>query len=151
MARNKLGWVVIAALGLAGCASSDAVSSDADVTARALGPSLELKDSERLVTILGTNDLPRGLEARPDAKGVTAGGMALISGAVAATRKGLDAEYGGRANVVVVDAGDQFQGTLLSNYNEGQLMIAAMNGIGYDAAITGNHDYDFGPEGWLED
>ena len=26
-----------------------------------------------------------------------------------------------------------------------------MNDVGYDAAITGNHDYDFGPHGWLVD
>src|SRR5262245_25219802 len=27
----------------------------------------------------------------------------------------------------------------------------AMSQAGYDVAITGNHDYDFGPVGWLED
>jgi 2',3'-cyclic-nucleotide 2'-phosphodiesterase (5'-nucleotidase family) len=40
---------------------------------------------------------------------------------------------------------------LISNYNEGRLLFQAMSQIGYDAVITGNHDYDFGPVGWLVD
>ena len=55
------------------------------------------------------------------------------------------------AALYVLDAGDQFQGTLLSNFNEGQSLFKAMNEIGYDAIIPGNHDYDFGPLGWLFD
>lgn len=55
------------------------------------------------------------------------------------------------AALLVLDAGDQFQGTLLSNYNEGRSMFKVMNRIGYDAVIPGNHDYDFGPLGWLFD
>ncbi len=56
-----------------------------------------------------------------------------------------------RAAVVVLDSGDQFQGTLLSNSDEGESIIRIMNEIGYDAAVPGNHDYDFGPLGWLYD
>jgi 5'-nucleotidase len=55
------------------------------------------------------------------------------------------------AALFVLDAGDQFQGTLLSNFNEGQSLFKVMNEIGYDAVIPGNHDYDFGPLGWLYD
>ncbi|NDG83703.1 MAG: hypothetical protein EBX52_01525 [Proteobacteria bacterium] len=56
-----------------------------------------------------------------------------------------------KSALLVLDAGDQFQGTLLSNYNEGRSMFQMMNRIGYDAVIPGNHDYDFGPLGWLFD
>src|SRR5690606_8207684 len=80
------------------------------------------------------------------------GGMAFWSGAVSALREGLRARYGAeRSGTLVIDAGDQFQGSLLSNFNEGELVFKAMDRIGYDAVVPGNHDYDFGPVGWLED
>lgn len=55
------------------------------------------------------------------------------------------------AALFVIDSGDQFQGTLASNHDEGTTVFNALNEIGYDAIIPGNHDYDFGPIGWLFD
>jgi 2',3'-cyclic-nucleotide 2'-phosphodiesterase (5'-nucleotidase family) len=55
------------------------------------------------------------------------------------------------AGLVVVDSGDQFQGTLTSNYDEGETVFRVLNEIGYDAIIPGNHDYDFGPKNWQYD
>jgi 5'-nucleotidase len=49
--------------------------------------------------------------------------------------------------MILVDAGDMFQGTLLSNLSEGQAVIRAMNALGYTAAAIGNHEFDFGPVG----
>ena len=57
----------------------------------------------------------------------------------------------GESALYLLDSGDQFQGTLLSNHDEGKSVFRAMNAIGYDAAVPGNHDYDFGPLGWLYD
>lgn len=56
-----------------------------------------------------------------------------------------------KAALFVIDSGDQFQGTLMSNYDEGLTTFKVLNQIGYDAIIPGNHDYDFGPMGWLFD
>lgn len=114
---------------------------------------IELAPNERLITILGTNDIHGGVEARKARDGVAmTGGMAQWKGISASIRQGLAQKYGqDRAGTVIVDAGDQFQGTLVSNFNEGLLVFKAMNEVGYDAVITGNHDYDFGPIGWLED
>jgi 5'-nucleotidase len=50
-------------------------------------------------------------------------------------------------DVVLVDAGDMFQGTLESNLNEGASVIEAFNLLGYAAAAIGNHEFDFGPAG----
>jgi 5'-nucleotidase len=112
----------------------------------------------RMVTLLATNDIHGGIEP---AKGPKAndslgamnlvGGLAFFSGAVKSIKQGLAQQYGDKAGVLVLDGGDQFQGTLISNYTEGSLIFGAMNDVGYDAAITGNHDYDFGPHGWLVD
>ncbi|MBU6154977.1 MAG: 5'-nucleotidase C-terminal domain-containing protein [Bdellovibrionales bacterium] len=57
----------------------------------------------------------------------------------------------GKAGLFILDSGDQFQGTLLSNYDEGASLFNTFNEIGYDAIVPGNHDYDFGPLGWLYD
>jgi len=115
--------------------------------------SLSLGPDERLVTLLATNDIHGGVEPSLDANDKLSGGLALWSGTVKAIRLGLqkNEKYSSRAGVLLLDAGDQFQGTLISNYNEGELVFAAMNSAGYDAAIPGNHDYDFGPIGWLVD
>ncbi len=115
-------------------------------------PPVNLEADERLITILGTNDIHGGAEESRSRDGkYLLGGLARLAGAVDAIRQGVDAQWGARAGVVLLDAGDQFQGTLLSNFNEGQLIFSSMNITGYDAVVTGNHDYDFGPIGWLED
>jgi 5'-nucleotidase len=103
------------------------------------------------ITILATNDIHGGIEPAVAKDGTVEGGLAAFSGTVQAIRAGLKQRLGDRAGVLVLDAGDQFQGTLISNFNEGRLVFQAMSLVGYDVAITGNHDYDFGPVGWLQD
>lgn len=110
-----------------------------------------ITQDERLITILQTNDIHGAVEPYLEKDGSKYGGMAMLGGVVRAIREGTEERYGDRAGVLVVDAGDQFQGTLISNFNEGELVFSLMNQIGYDAVVPGNHDYDFGPVGWLED
>lgn len=49
-------------------------------------------------------------------------------------------------NVILVDAGDAVQGTLFFTLYGGETEMKMMNQLGYDLAITGNHDYDNGVE-----
>jgi 5'-nucleotidase len=49
--------------------------------------------------------------------------------------------------VLLVDAGDMWQGTLASNLSEGKSVVEAYNALGYAAAAVGNHEFDFGPPG----
>ncbi|HAR42230.1 MAG TPA: hypothetical protein DCS07_06315 [Bdellovibrionales bacterium] len=107
--------------------------------------------SRRLITILQTNDMHGGIAGSTNPVGQFSGGMAMLGGVVRAIRQGLHDQYHGKADILVVDSGDQYQGSLLSNINEGELVYSLMNEIGYDAAVPGNHGYDFGPVGWLED
>jgi 2',3'-cyclic-nucleotide 2'-phosphodiesterase (5'-nucleotidase family) len=102
------------------------------------------------ITLLTTNDIHGGVEPTLE-KGKPVGGIALWASVVSAIRQGLHRNEPYDSGVLLVDAGDQFQGTLISNYNEGQLVFDAMDRIGYDAVVPGNHDYDFGPLGWLVD
>ena len=84
------------------------------------------------ISIVATNDVHGQLERLP-----------VVSGFVANLRRAR-AKDGG---VVLVDAGDAFQGTVESNMNEGAAAFAAYNQIGYAALALGNHDFDFGPPG----
>ncbi|MBM9594649.1 bifunctional metallophosphatase/5'-nucleotidase [Roseitranquillus sediminis] len=49
-------------------------------------------------------------------------------------------------NWLLVDGGDQFQGTLFYNYYKGAASAEMMNKMGYDAMTVGNHEFDDGPE-----
>lgn len=86
-------------------------------------------------TILHTNDFhgrlePNTAESFP--------GMARTGKFISDTRAGL-----GASNVVLLDAGDIMQGSLLSNMYYGQSTIDIYNKLGYNAATFGNHEFDW--------
>ncbi len=119
---------------------------------------IELEANEKLISILHTNDIHGNVEPTELKKPPTDpdlyksyGGMSFWAGVVKAIREGINNKYGQNAGVLLLDAGDQFQGRLISNYNEGQLVFSLLNKIGYDAITPGNHAYDLGPLGWLDD
>jgi 5'-nucleotidase len=83
-----------------------------------------------------------------------------LHGALLAKSKG-DSELGGVANlagqidrirasapgpVLLLDAGDTYQGTYVSNSNQGQAVIEILNVAGVDALALGNHEFDWGLE-----
>ena len=51
--------------------------------------------------------------------------------------------------VALVDAGDAIQGTALGFLTKGEAMIRLMNAAGYDVAIPGNHEFDYGMNQFL--
>jgi 5'-nucleotidase len=103
---------------------------------------------DRFLELYATTDRHGHLEARPAQLGadgaslpVERGGVALLAGYLANARRAAP------GRVVLLDAGDMFQGTMVSNLGEGRAVIRAMNALGYAAAAIGNHDFDFGPVG----
>ncbi len=52
-------------------------------------------------------------------------------------------------NVVVVDAGDAIQGEVIGALTEGSAVVDIMNAVGYDYAVPGNHEFDYGMEVFL--
>lgn len=48
------------------------------------------------------------------------------------------------ADVILLDAGDTVRGTRMSNFDEGNTIVSLMNAAGYDAMVSGNHDYEYG-------
>ena len=89
------------------------------------------------MSIVGTNDLHGGILPKGDR-----GGLALFGGYLKNLRAARAHDGGG---VLLVDAGDMFQGTLESNLAEGASVVAAYNELGYTAAAVGNHEFDYGP------
>ncbi|KAL7747617.1 hypothetical protein RI367_007058 [Sorochytrium milnesiophthora] len=63
------------------------------------------------------------------------GGVARITTVVNDLRKQHPNSY-------LMDAGDQFQGTLFYNYYKGNTSVAYMNALGYDVMTVGNHEFD---------
>jgi 2',3'-cyclic-nucleotide 2'-phosphodiesterase (5'-nucleotidase family) len=85
-------------------------------------------------SILHTNDFHGQLEAAGSNPG-----MARVAQVVNDVRTAV-----GAANVLLVDAGDEMQGSLLSNLQKGAPVIATYNAMGYNVATFGNHEFDWG-------
>ena len=101
------------------------------------------------LTILHTNDFHARFEpvskydgpcsAEDNEAGKCFGGSARLVTAVAEARARSN-------NSILVDGGDQFQGTLFYNFYKGKAAAEMMNNLGYDAMTVGNHEFDDGPE-----
>lgn len=90
------------------------------------------------LTIVHTNDLHAHLEPTKR-RDRSFGGYARTATVI----RGLRAK---EPNVIVLNAGDTFQGTLFFNVYVGLADLAIMNAIGYDAMTVGNHEFDRGPK-----
>ncbi|PHQ28994.1 bifunctional metallophosphatase/5'-nucleotidase [Leeuwenhoekiella nanhaiensis] len=94
------------------------------------------------ITILHTNDVHSHIEPFPatDASYANQGGAARRLSLINQIRQE-------NPNVLLLDAGDIFQGTPYFNFYGGELEFKLMSMMGYDAATVGNHDFDNGVEG----
>ena len=70
------------------------------------------------------------------------GGSARLATAIKAQRAAAEAD--GRI-VLLLDAGDQFQGSLFYTAHQGMAELAVMHAVGTDAMAVGNHEFDNGP------
>ncbi|MBU2961752.1 5'-nucleotidase C-terminal domain-containing protein [Citreicella sp. C3M06] len=118
-------------------------------TAAALALSAGSASADYALTILHTNDFHARFEPiskydstcgeEDNAAGECFGGSARLMTALNDAKAKLD-------NYILVDGGDQFQGTLFYTYYKGKLAAEMMNKMGYDAMTVGNHEFDDGPE-----
>jgi 5'-nucleotidase / UDP-sugar diphosphatase len=90
--------------------------------------------------ILHTNDHHAHLEPITTNK-TTLGGIAQRKQLVDRLRQDSKQQ---RENVLLLDAGDIFQGTLFFNRYAGLADAHFYNGLNYDAAVVGNHEFDRG-------
>ena len=52
-------------------------------------------------------------------------------------------------DVILVDNGDNIQGDLIGSKSKGEVPIDLMNKMGYNVAIPGNHEFDYGMDQFL--
>lgn len=92
------------------------------------------------LTILHTNDMHSHIEAFSSGRNKGLGGMFQLSSLVKKIRQEEE-------NILLLDAGDIFQGTPYFNLFGGELEFRMMSEMGYDATTLGNHDFDNGIDG----
>ncbi len=97
------------------------------------------------LTIIHTNDVHAHYEPF-DSSGGSCDADEECWGGSARTAGMIDKIRGEGGNVLLVDAGDQFQGTLFFNQYKGQDARELMNDIGYQVMTLGNHEFDSGPD-----
>ena len=99
--------------------------------------------STRHLTVLHTNDVHSYIDPFPSDHPRTPnmGGVARRAAIIDAIRKE-------NFNVLLLDAGDVFQGTPYFNYYGGELELKLMSMMKYDLATMGNHDFDNGIDGF---
>jgi 5'-nucleotidase/UDP-sugar diphosphatase len=127
------------------------VLAAASVSMLALSSTASLADFT--LNILHINDLHSRMEAinSSDATcsdeqataGECFGGAARVATKINERRDALTAEG---QNVIVLDAGDQFSGSLFYTTYKGTDTAEFMNAVGFDAMAVGNHEFDDGPE-----
>lgn len=95
------------------------------------------------ITILHTNDVHSHIDPFPadHPKNANMGGAARRAALIESIRKE-------ESNVLLLDAGDIFQGTPYFNYYGGELEFKLMSMMQYDLATMGNHDFDNGIDGF---
>lgn len=86
------------------------------------------------VVVLFTSDVHCGIE-----QGFSYTGLAAI-------RDQLEADGN---HVVLVDNGDSIQGEPIGTMTNGETIVSLMNAVGYDVAIPGNHEFDYGMDSFL--
>ncbi|MEY4984210.1 MAG: hypothetical protein RIR62_2476 [Pseudomonadota bacterium] len=123
-------------------------------TVAVLALSADLARAEYTLHVLHINDFHSRIEpingsdstcsAEQAAAGECFGGAARLAAKIAALRAELQAAG---QNVIVLDAGDQFQGSLIYTTYRGAVEAEMMERIGFDAMALGNHEFDDGPQG----
>ncbi|MEM6759716.1 MAG: bifunctional UDP-sugar hydrolase/5'-nucleotidase [Pseudomonadota bacterium] len=118
----------------------------------ALALSAGMASADYTLHILHTNDMHSRIESinrfdstcsgEDEAAGECFGGFARVKTAIDAKK----AELSGQ-NVLTLDAGDPFQGSLFYTTYKGAAEAEFMEQMGYDAMAVGNHEFDDGPEG----
>ncbi len=93
---------------------------------------------EKTITVIHTNDTHAAVV--DDGKSTI--GFAKLGTYVEELRK--------KDEILVLDAGDMFQGLPIANLEKGKSLIPIANQIGYDAMTVGNHEFDFGAQNLME-
>ncbi|MDB4899911.1 MAG: cpdB [Gemmatimonadetes bacterium] len=125
-----------------GARVASAARSQTPTTASAAVVPARPRPSTRL-RIISTNDFHGALEPRADLAGKRRGGAAYLATAIARARAECVAPA---CESILLDGGDEFQGTPASNLAYGRPVVTIFNELGYAAGAIGNHEFDWGQD-----
>ncbi len=97
------------------------------------------------IVILHTNDVHCAIDQTVEEDGTVS---AIGYAGVAAYLSEMQKEYGA-GNVTLIDGGDAIQGGTIGTLSDGAYIVDIMNEVGYDIAIPGNHEFDYGMDQFL--
>ncbi|XP_029451350.1 5'-nucleotidase [Rhinatrema bivittatum] len=102
------------------------------------------------LTLLHTNDVHARVEQTSRDSGKCApSSLPDCYGGVARRLSKVREVRARRSHVLLLDAGDQYEGTVWFNYFKGEEAVHFMNYLHYDAMALGNHEFDNGVDGLL--
>jgi 2',3'-cyclic-nucleotide 2'-phosphodiesterase (5'-nucleotidase family) len=133
---RRLLAAVVLALSVA-CTATPIVTSTLPPT-----PSAAALPDDR-IQLLHTDDIHGHLDfetVKSGTKSFDQGGLAMVAAQVNALRARAP------QRTLLVDGGDTWQGTFISNSNKGEAVTKAMSLMKYDALTVGNHDFDWGQD-----
>ena len=131
-------------LSLAACAEKTSVSQSASEVTKETPASAETKTEtaedkglgiDKDIIVLYVNDVHCGIDDN-------LGYQDLVTVKNAYERLGH--------KVLLVDNGDAIQGDIVGTLSKGEAIINIMNEAGFDVAVPGNHEFDYGMERFLE-
>uniref|UniRef100_A0A3B3DXX2 5'-nucleotidase n=1 Tax=Oryzias melastigma TaxID=30732 RepID=A0A3B3DXX2_ORYME len=102
------------------------------------------------LVLLHTNDVHARIEETSVHSGKCSGGSGGCYGGVARRATAIQNVRRAESNVLLLDAGDQFQGTVWFNFYKGAEAAHFMNMLQYDAMAFGNHEFDNEVEGLMK-
>ena len=120
--KKEILFTLLISLALVGCQPASKSSS---------GSSASLGTTK--IEIFSSNDLHGQIEKQPGRCGILEYAQFFM-------------ERGKKANTLLIDQGDSWQGSIYSNHNHGAMVSEIMSYIGVDARTVGNHDFDWGTE-----
>ncbi|MBA3889450.1 MAG: 5'-nucleotidase C-terminal domain-containing protein, partial [Gemmatimonadaceae bacterium] len=97
----------------------------------------------RTLRIISTNDFHGALEPIPDLRGYLRGGAAAVAGVIDEARRACVPPA---CQSLLLDGGDMFTGTPISNFAHGRPVVDVYNTLDYAAAALGNHEFDWGQD-----
>lgn len=136
---------VLLVAGFLACSTPSTLAPQSQLQRGELPPQKAYQDpsSDRVtIAVVGINDFHGHVMPKErklfDGRVIQSGGAPALSAILKILRDEM------KGNVLLVDAGDEWQGTLESNQVAGSIVLDYFNRIGMNVAAIGNHEFDFG-------
>lgn len=130
MRTRKFFALILSVLLVVSMMPAMAFADDTATDGTTVPPAAAGDNSGEDIVILTTNDVHCGID-----------GENIGYAGLAAYKKQMEKE---NKYVTMVDAGDAIQGDVIGTLSKGEYLTEIMNGIGYDIAVPGNHEFDYG-------